>query len=85
MVLEDFNFEAPKTKSYVELLSNLKINDKKSLVVINEPNKNIYLSSRNLQDSKVITTAELNTYEIMKATNLIFVESSLNNLQKDEK
>jgi large subunit ribosomal protein L4 len=85
LVLEDFNFEAPKTKDYVELLNNLKINDKKSLVVLNEPNKNIYLSSRNIPDSNVVTASELNTYEIMKASNLVFSESSLNSLQKDDK
>jgi large subunit ribosomal protein L4 len=85
MVLEDFDFKAPKTKEYIDLLTNLKITDKKSLVVLSEPNKNIYLSSRNLQDSKVITTSELNTYEIMRAANLVFIESSLNNLQKDDK
>jgi large subunit ribosomal protein L4 len=84
MVLEDFNFEAPKTREYTSLLTNLKIGDKKSLVVLDEPNKNIYLSSRNLQGSKVVTISELNTYEIMKAGNIVFVESSLNNLQKDE-
>lgn len=83
-VLEDFSFEAPKTKEYIDLLANLKINDRKSLVVLNEPNKNIYLSSRNIQDSKVVTTSELNTYEIMKAGSLVFIESSLNNLQKDD-
>lgn len=83
LVLEDFSFEAPKTKEFVNLLTNLKINDKKSLVVLNEQNKNVYLSSRNFQDSKVVITSELNTYEIMKATNLVFIESSLNNLQKD--
>ena len=83
-VLEDFNFEAPKTKEYIDLLTNLKISDKTSLVVLNEPSKNIYLSSRNIQDSKVVTTSELNTYEIMKAGNLVFIESSLNNLQKDD-
>ncbi len=83
-VLEDFSFEAPKTKEYIDLLTNLKISDKKSLVVLNEPNKNIYLSSRNIQDSKVVTTSELNTYEIMKAGSLVFIESSLDNLQKDD-
>jgi large subunit ribosomal protein L4 len=83
LVVEDFNYEAPKTKDYISLLNNLKISDKKTLVVLNEPNKNIYLSSRNLQQSKVITVSELNTYEIMKAANLIFVESSINSLQSD--
>jgi large subunit ribosomal protein L4 len=83
LVIEDFNYEAPKTKEYINLLNNLKISDKKTLVVLNEPNKNIYLSSRNLQQSKVVTISELNTYEIMKASNLIFVESSINSLQND--
>jgi large subunit ribosomal protein L4 len=83
LVVEDFNYEVPKTKEYIGLLNNLKINDKKTLIVLNEPNKNIYLSSRNLEQSKVITISELNTYEIMKASNLIFVESSINSLQSD--
>lgn len=83
VVVEDFNYEKPKTKDFIELLNNLKISDKKSLVVINETNKNIYLSSRNLQSSKVITISELSTYEIMKATNVVFIESSLNSLQID--
>jgi len=83
VVVEDFNYEKPKTKDFIELLNNLKISDKKSLVVINETNKNIYLSSRNLQSSKVITISELSTYEIMKASNVVFIESSLNSLQID--
>jgi len=81
LVVEDFNYDKPKTKDYISLLNNLKISDKKTLVVLNEPNKNIYLSSRNLQTSRVITISELNTYEIMKASNIVFVESSLKNLQ----
>lgn len=85
VVVEDFNLEAPKTKDYVNMLINLKISDNKSLVVLNEQNKNIYLSSRNLQGSKVLTVSELNTYEIMNATNVVFVESSLDILQKDDK
>lgn len=83
LVVEDFNYEKPKTKDYINLLNNLKISDKKTLVVLSEPNKNIYLSSRNLQTSKVVTISELNTYEIMKAANIVFVESSLNNLQTE--
>jgi len=84
VVVEDFTYEAPKTREHVNMLSNLNISDKKSLVVLNEQNKNISLSSRNLKGTKVITLSELNTYEIMKAANIVFVESSLNNLQKDE-
>jgi len=83
-VIEDLNFEKPKTKDYLNLLNNLKVSDKKSLLVLNEQNKNIYLSSRNLHGTRVVTISELNTYEIMNATNLVFVESSINNLQKDE-
>ena len=83
-VIEDFNLEAPKTKEYKSLLDNLNLGDRKSLMVLNEPNKNIYLSSRNLQQIKVLTLSELNTYDIMNANNIVFVESSLNNLQKEE-
>jgi large subunit ribosomal protein L4 len=83
MVVEDFKMEAPKTSEYDSIRKNLKIEDKKSLLVINERNNNLYLSSRNLQNSKVITVSELNTYEIMNATALLFLESSLDVLQKN--
>ena len=82
MVLEDFTLEAPKTKDYISILNNLKIEGKKSLVVLNEPNKNIYLSSRNLTGTRVVTISELTTYDIMNSTSLVFVESSLDNIQK---
>ena len=82
MVVEDFNMEAPKTHDFAEIRKNLRINDKKSLMVLSETNKNIYLSSRNLQGSKVITVSELNTYDIMDASVIVFVESSLDALQK---
>ena len=83
MVVEDFNMEAPKTSEFAAIQKNLKLDDKKSLFVIDERNKNVYLSSRNLQNSKVITLSELNTYEIMNASALCFVESSLDVLQKN--
>ncbi|MEN8157364.1 MAG: 50S ribosomal protein L4 [Bacteroidota bacterium] len=83
MVVEDFSMEAPRTSEFANIQKNLKIDDKKSLLVVNERNKNIYLSSRNLQNSKVITVSELNTYEIMRASALLFVESSLDVLQKN--
>jgi large subunit ribosomal protein L4 len=83
MILEDFTMETPKTSEFAAIQKNLKLNDKKSLFVINEQNKNVYLSSRNLQNSKVITLSELNTYEIMNASALCFVESSLDVLQKN--
>jgi large subunit ribosomal protein L4 len=83
VVVEDFNFEVPKTKKYAEIMSSLNISGKKSLMVLDETNKNIYLSSRNLESTKVVTVSELNTYEIMNASNLVFIESSLKNLQQD--
>ena len=82
MVLEDFSLEAPKTKDYVSILASLNIDGKKSLVVLNEPNKNIYLSSRNLTGTRVVTTSELTTYDILNSTSLVFFESSLDNIQK---
>jgi len=84
MVVEDFNMDAPKTSEFANIQKNLKLNDKKSLFVISERNKNVYLSSRNLPNSKVITLSELNTYEIMNASALCFVESSLDVLQKND-
>ena len=82
LVLEDFTLDTAKTKDYIALLNNLKIDDKKSLVILNEPNKNIYLSSRNLASSRVVTISELTTYDIMNSSSLVFVESSLDNIQK---
>ncbi|HJZ41760.1 MAG TPA: 50S ribosomal protein L4 [Bacteroidales bacterium] len=83
MVLEDFSLETPKTKDYIAILSNLKIDGKKSLVVLNEPNKNIYLSSRNLSGTRVVSISELTTYDILNSASLVFVESSLDNFQKN--
>jgi large subunit ribosomal protein L4 len=83
MVVEDFTMDAPKTSEFDSIRKNLKIDDKKSLFVINERNNNLYLSSRNLQKTKVITLSELNTYEIMNASTVLFIESSLDVLQKN--
>jgi large subunit ribosomal protein L4 len=81
-VVEDFSLETPKTREYVSIINNLNIGDKKSLLVLSEPNKNIYLSSRNLPNTKVVTYSELTTYDILNSTSLVFVESSLENIQK---
>ena len=81
-IIEDFNFEAPKTKNYAELLKNLNLSDKKTLLVLSETNNNVYLSSRNLDRAKVVTVSELNTYDIMNATNLILAESSVAQIEK---
>jgi large subunit ribosomal protein L4 len=76
-VLEDFNFEAPKTKNFVDLIKNLNLDSKKTLLVVGAHNKNVYLSSRNLQTAKVVTAADLNTYDILNAENLVLAESSV--------
>jgi len=81
-VIEDFNFDAPKTKNYLAIINNLKIADKKSLIVLAETNKNIYLSARNLDKSKTVTISELTTYDIMDAKALVLAESSINALEK---
>jgi large subunit ribosomal protein L4 len=81
IVLEDFSFEAPKTKEMVKMGNNLNIGNKKSLFVLPEQNKNIYLSSRNVQGVDVITAGELSTYKIMKASTLVLVESAVDVLQ----
>jgi large subunit ribosomal protein L4 len=81
IVLEDFSFEAPKTKEMVKMGANLNITDKKSLIVLPEQNKNIYLSARNTQGVEVIIASELSTYEIMRASTLVLVESAIDVLQ----
>ena len=82
IVVEDFTFEAPKTKKMVEMLGNLHAADKKSLVVIESQNNFVFLSSRNLQGVKVVTVSELNTYDIMNAANVIVTEGSMNEINR---
>jgi large subunit ribosomal protein L4 len=81
-ILEEFNFEAPKTKEFVNLRNNLEVADKKVLLVLSEQNKNIYLSSRNLQDVKVVTVSDLATYDIVNASVILFAENSIEPLHK---
>ena len=83
VVLEDFQMETPKTKEFVQMQKNLQIDGKKSLFVFAEPNSNIYLSSRNLQKTKVVALSGLNTYNITDASVLVFSESSINVLQQN--
>ncbi len=80
-VLEDFNFDAPKTKDYLKLLTSLKLQDKKTLLVLPEANKNIVLSSRNLPQAKVTTVDSLHTYEVLHADNLLISESSVEKIE----
>lgn len=84
LVVEDFNFETPKTKEFVQINKNLKIDEKKSLYILSEQNKSIYLSSRNLAGKKVVTLSELNTYDIMNASVLVFMESTIKALQNND-
>ena len=83
IVLEDFSFDAPKTKSYTELLSNFDLLDNKTVLVLADSNKNIFLSSRNLKKVKVVLASELNTYDVMNANKLILMESSINVIEKN--
>jgi len=82
LVVEDFNFDTPKTKGFIEILNNLKIFDKKTLLILFESNKSVYLSSRNLGQVKVVNITDLNTYDILNANNLMFLESSLTEFNK---
>ncbi len=82
-ILEDFSFESVKTKEFIDMQKSLNVENKKSVFVFKEKNNNIYLSSRNLKNSKVLTLSDLNTYEIMNATALLFMESSFDVLQAD--
>jgi large subunit ribosomal protein L4 len=80
-VLEDFNFETPKTNQYVKMLSALSLADKKTLLVLPEKNKNITLSGRNLKNAKVTTADQISTYDVMNADNVIFIASSVGKVE----
>jgi large subunit ribosomal protein L4 len=83
IVLENFNFETPNTKNFISVLKALGIDNKKSLFVLGDSNKNVYLSSRNLKASKVITSSELNTYDILNANSLVLLEGSLEVIEEN--
>ncbi|HOU96027.1 MAG TPA: 50S ribosomal protein L4 [Bacteroidales bacterium] len=82
IILEDFNIETPKTHEMVKITDNLQLSSKKSIFVLPKQNKNIYLSSRNLQGVEVVTVSELNTYKIMNASILVLSEGAIDILQK---
>ncbi len=82
LVVEDFNIEAPKTKEFVNICKNLNVADKKTLFVFGEPNKNIYLSSRNLQSQSVLSASNINTYDLLNANMLVLTEGSVDVLNK---
>lgn len=80
-ILEDFSFDAPKTKNYLALLKALSATDKKTLLVLAEVNKNVVLSGRNIQHAKITTADQINTYDLMNADRVIFVESSISKVE----
>jgi large subunit ribosomal protein L4 len=81
-VVENFTFDAPKTKKYLDLMKNLNVLDKKTLLVLSELNKNVYLSARNLGNTKVVSASNINTYDVLNAHNLILSEGSLAEIEK---
>ena len=83
VVLEDFNFDAPKTKNFTNVLKALEIDNKKSLFVLGDSNNNVYLSSRNLKDSEVVTSSELSTYKIMNANKVVLLEGALEGIESN--
>ena len=82
-VIEDFDFKAPKTKSFSDVINALGIKDKKSLFILGGVNKNVYLSARNLERTNVVTNSEISTYGIMNAQHIVFLESSLEQIESN--
>jgi len=81
VVIEDFNFETPKTKNFINVLKALELETKKSIFVLAESNNNVYLSSRNLKSTRVISDSGLNTYGILKANKIVITEGSLEGIE----
>ncbi|MCL6264955.1 50S ribosomal protein L4 [Flagellimonas myxillae] len=84
-VVEDFSFEGPKTKDFKAFLTSLGIENKKSLIVLGGSNNNVYLSSRNLERSEVVTSSEISTYKIVNANNVVLTESALEGIESNLK
>ncbi len=83
IVLEDFTFDTPNTKNFITILNALGLENKKSLFVLGDSNKNVYLSSRNLKTSSVVTNSEISTYAILNANKLVLLESSLEGIEEN--
>jgi large subunit ribosomal protein L4 len=81
IVVEDFTFDTPNTKNFINVLKALGLENKKSLFVLGDSNKNVYLSSRNLKGSNVLSNLELSTYAILNANNLVLLEGSLEGIE----
>lgn len=82
IILEDFNFEKPSTRSYNNFLSNFDLMDNKTVLIMSNSNRNILLSSRNLKKSRVVLASELNTFDVMNANKLMITESSVSEIEK---
>ena len=83
IVLEDFTFDKPNTKSYSNFLSNFNLLDNKTILILPKSNKNLLLSSRNIKTSRVLLASKLNTYDVMNANKLMIMESSINEIEKN--
>ncbi len=83
LVVEDFNFDTPKTKDFVNVLKSLGLENKKSLFVLGDSNNSVYLSSRNFKGSEVITSSEISTYKILNANNIVLLEGALEGLESN--
>ena len=81
VVVEDFTLDTPRTKSFIEIVNNLKISDKKVLMVMPEANKNVYLSARNLPNAKVAIASDINTYGVLNAGVMVVTENALQNIE----
>mgnify|MGYP000300718775 CR=1 FL=1 len=82
VVLDEISIDSPKTKNYLDVLSNLKMNDKKTLLLVPEYNNNVYLSARNIPNAMVMKASDVNTYNILNANNIILVEGSIDKLKE---
>ncbi|MDC0177085.1 50S ribosomal protein L4 [Polaribacter sp.] len=80
VVIEDFNFDTPKTKNFIDVLKALELDTKKALFVLSNENANVYLSSRNLKKAKVVKASEINTYGVLNANKVVITESSLDGI-----
>ncbi|MDO6470152.1 MULTISPECIES: 50S ribosomal protein L4 [Maribacter] len=83
LVVEDFDFDTPRTKDFIDVLKTLGLENKKSLIVLGDSNKGVYLSSRNFKGSEVITNSELSTYKILHANSVVLLESSLEGIESN--
>ena len=83
LVVEDFNFDTPKTKDFVNVLKSLGIENKKSLIVLGDSNNSVYLSSRNFKGSEVVKNSELSTYKILNATSVVLLESAVEGIESN--